>query len=147
VPSILHIVSVDKHTLQQWVAGAEMRFRKKRKPLAAFASIPLLNKLGSVAETTQDYILTEKLDLTRARDFHAQETSEDILIASLQLPFFGKRGVGNDTGMAVASFKYTDREGEEHDVIAICAYTITGVVNRTRELKQVLTVPMSRKPL
>ncbi len=138
-------MSVDKHTLQQWVAGAELRFRKTRKPLAAFASIPILNRFSSVAETTQEYILTEKLDLTRARDFHAQETSEDILIASLQLPFFGKRGVGNDTGMAVASFKYTDKEGEEHDVIAICAYTITGLVQKSRELKQVITVPMSRK--
>ena len=140
-------MSVDKHTLQQWVAGAELRFRKTHKPLAAFASIPILNRFSSVAETTREYILTEKLDLTRARDFHAQETSEDILIASLQLPFFGKRGVGNDTGMAVASFKYTDKEGEEHDVIAICAYTITGLVQKSRELKQVITVPMSRKPL
>src|SRR5688500_10959357 len=136
-------MSLDKHTLQQWVAGAEMRFRKKRKPLAALASIPLLNRLGSVTETTQDYILTEKLDLTRARDFHAQETSEDILIASLQLPFFGKRGTGNDTAMAVASFKYTDRDGDEHNVIAICAYTITGVVTKSRELKQVITVPLA----
>ena len=90
---------LDKHLLQQWVAGAEIRFRKTRKPLAAIASIPILNRLGSVAETTQEYVLTEKLDLTRARDFHAQETSEDILIASMQLPFFGKRGIGNDTGM------------------------------------------------
>ena len=139
-------MSVDKHTLQQWVAGAELRFRKTRKPLSAFASIPILNRFSSVADTTQQYILTEKLDLTRARDFHAQETSEDILIASLKLPFFGKRGVGNDTGMAVASFKYTDKEGEEHDVIAICAYTITGLVQKSRELKQVITVPMSRKP-
>ena len=134
---------LDKHTLQQWVAGSEMRFRKTRKPLAALASIPLLNRLGSVSETTQSYILTEKLDLTRARDFHSQETSEDILIASLQLPFFGKRGIGNDTGMAVASFKYTDREGDEHNVIAICAYTITGVVSKSRELKQVITVPLA----
>lgn len=133
---------LDKHLLQQWVAGAEIRFRKTRKPLAAIASIPILNRLGSVAETTQEYVLTEKLDLTRARDFHAQETSEDILIASMQLPFFGKRGIGNDTGMAVASFKYTDREGEEHSVIAICAYTITGIVGKARELKQVITVPM-----
>ena len=140
-------MSVDKHTLQQWVAGAELRFRKTRKPLSAFASIPILNRFSSVADTTQQYILTEKLDLTRARDFHAQETSEDILIASLKLPFFGKRGVGNDTGMAVASFKYTDKEGEEHDVIAICAYTITGLVQKSRELKQVITVPMSRKPI
>ncbi|HEX7860633.1 MAG TPA: hypothetical protein VF773_09925 [Verrucomicrobiae bacterium] len=140
-------MSVDKHTLQQWLAGAELRFRKTRKPLAGIASIPILNRFSSVAETTQEYILAEKLDLTKARDFHAQETSEDILIASVQLPFFGKRGVGNDTGMAVASFNYTDREGDDHEVIAICAYTITGVVTKTRELKQVITVPMMRKQL
>jgi predicted glutamine amidotransferase len=136
-------MSVDKHTLQQWVAGAEMRFRKSHKPLAALATIPLINKLGSVADTTMDYVHTEKLDLTRARDFHAQETSEDILIASMQLPFLGKRGIGNDTGMAVASFHYTDSEGDEHNVIAICAYTITGLVSKTRELKQVITIPMA----
>lgn len=140
-------MSVDRHTLQQWLAGAEMRFRKRRKPLAGIASIPILNRLSSVAETTQEYILAEKLDLTKARDFHVQETSEDILIASVQLPFFGKRGVGNDTGMAVASFNYTDKEGDDHEVIAICAYTITGVVTKTRELKQVITVPMTRKQL
>ena len=140
-------MSVDKHTLQQWLVGAELRFRKTRKPLAGIASIPILNRFSSVAETTQEYVLAEKLDLTKARDFHAQETSEDILIASVQLPFFGKRGVGNDTGMAVASFNYTDREGDDHEVIAICAYTITGVVTKSRELKQVITVPMTRKQL
>ena len=129
--------------------GRRRRIALSQNPqtLSAFASIPILNRFSSVSETTQQYILTEKLDLTRARDFHAQETSEDILIASLKLPFFGKRGVGNDTGMAVASFKYTDKEGEEHDVIAICAYTITGLVQKSRELKQVITVPMSRKPI
>lgn len=47
--------------------------------------------------------------------------------------------------MAVARFKYTDKEGDEHDVIAICAYTITGVVTKTRDLKQVVTVPLARQ--
>jgi hypothetical protein len=137
-------MALDKHLLQQWVAGAEIRFRKKRKPLAAIAGIPLLGRLGgSVAEATQDYVLTERVDLTKARDFLAQETSEDILVASIQLPFLGKRGVGNDSGLAVARFKYTDKEGDDHEVIAICAYTISGVVSKTRELRQVITVPLA----
>ena len=110
------IMSVDKHTLQQWVAGAEIRFKKTRKPLSA---IPLVNLIGRLAEAQQDYVLTERVDLTRARDFHAQQTAEDILFASIQMPLLGKQGVGNDTGMAVASFRYEDREGDVHDVIAI----------------------------
>lgn len=35
------------------------------------------------------------------------------------------------------------REGDEHNVIAICAYTITGLVTKTRDLKQVITVPLA----
>jgi len=132
-------MSVDKHMLQQWVAGAEVRFKKTRKPLSA---IPLVNRIGRLAKTTRGYVLTEKIDLTRARDFHAQQASEDILFASIRLPFLGKRGIGNDTGLAVASFKYADREGDEHSVIAICAYTVSGVVKKTRVLRQVITVPM-----
>jgi hypothetical protein len=132
-------VSVDKHILQQWVAGAEIKFKKSRKPLSG---IPLVNRIGRLAGATQDYVLTERIDLTRARDFQAQETSEDLLFASIDLPVFGKRGIGNDTGMAIASFKYKDQDGDEHNVIAICAYLIGGVVNRTRTLKQVITIPM-----
>jgi hypothetical protein len=133
-------MALDKHLLQQWIAGAEIRFRKTRKPLARMAAIPFL---GSVAETTQDYIVTERVDLTKARDFQAQETSEDILVASMQVPIFGKRTIGNDSGLAVARFKYTDRDGDEHDVIAICAYTINGVVGKSRELRQVITIPLA----
>jgi hypothetical protein len=133
-------MNIDKHTLQQWVAGAEARFKKTRKPLAA---IPLVNRIGRLAEAEQEYVLTEKIDLTRARDFHAQQATEDILFASIQLPLLGKRGIGNDTGMAVASFTYEDSEGEIHEVIAICAYTISGMVRKSRELKQVIIVPMA----
>jgi hypothetical protein len=135
-------MALDKHVLQQWIAGAEIRFRKKRKPLAAMAAIPFM---GSVSQTTQEYVVTERIDLTRARDFQAQETSEDILVASMQLPFLGKRGVGNDSGLAVARFNYTDKEGDDHEVIAICAYTISGVVSKTRELRQVITVPLAQR--
>lgn len=133
-------MGVDKHTLQQWVAGAEVRFKKTRKPLAG---IPLVNRIGRLAESTQDYVLSENIDLTKARDFHAQEATEDMLFASIDLPILGKRGVGNDTGLAVASFKYVDREGEEHHLIAICAYTISGVVNKDRKLRQVIVIPMA----
>ena len=133
-------MGVDIHTLQQWVAGAEIRFKKTRKPLAA---VPLVNRIGRLAETTQEYVLTEKVDLTRARDFCAQETSEDLLIASVQLPVLGKKGIGNDVGLAIASFKYRDGDGDEHSVIAVCAYSINGVVSRTRELRQVIVVPMA----
>lgn len=42
-------------------------------------------------------------------------------------------------------FKYRDKEGYEHDVIAICSYTITGVVTKTRDLKQVVTALLARQ--
>jgi hypothetical protein len=133
-------MSVDKHTLQKWVAGAEVRFKKTRK---RFAKVPLVNRIGKLSESKRNYILAEKVDLTRARDFCAQETSEDILFASLQLPIIGKRGIGNDVGIAVASFNYTDKEGDEHKIIAICAYTVSGVVRKTRELKHTIMIPMA----
>lgn len=37
------------------------------------------------------------------------------------MPLFGKQGVGNDTGMVVARFRYLDRDGDEYNVIASCA--------------------------
>ena len=133
-------MSVDRHTLQQWVAGAELRLRKKSRP---FAKVPLINRIKKMARTTRDYVLTEKIDLTRARNFHAQEASEDILFASIQSPLLGKQGFGNDVGMAVASFRYTDREGDEHDIIAVCAYAISGTVRKTRELKKTILIPLA----
>lgn len=133
-------MGADKHTLQKWVAGAEVRFKKNRRPLE---SIPLLNKLRPLAQVEQAYVLTEKIDLTRARNFQAQQTTEDILFASIQLPVLGKKGIGNDTGMAVAGFDYQDTEGEVHHVIAICAYTVSGVASKERTLKQVIAIPMS----
>jgi len=133
-------MGLDKHILQQWVAGTEVRFKKTRKPLTG---MPLVNRIGRLAESTQAYVMTEKIDLTRARDFHAQEATEDLLVASIDLPLLGKRGVGNDTGMAVASFKYTDLEGQEHNVIAICAYTISGMVNKTRAVTRVINIPLA----
>ena len=130
---------MDKHTLQKWVAGAELRLKKSHKP---FANVPLVNRIKKVAGSTRTYTLTERIDLTKAWDFRAQETAEDILFASIQLPFIGKQGVGNDVGMAVASFYYTDKEGDDHRIIAICAYTISGAVRKTRELKQTILIPM-----
>ena len=131
---------MDKHTLQKWVAGAELRLKKSHRP---FAKVPLMNRIKKVAASTRNYTLTERIDLTKARDFRAQEMAEDILFASVQLPIIGKQGIGNDIGLAVASFYYTDREGDEHNVIAICAYTVSGVVRKTRELKKTILVPMA----
>ena len=133
-------MSFDKHTLQQWVAGAELRVTKSRKPLAG---IPLVNRVGRLADHTQEFLFTEKIDLTRARDFHAQQAAEDMLVASVDLPLLGKQGVGNDVGIAVASFKYRDRDGDEHNLIAVCAYTVSGVVKKVRQLKQVIVFPMT----
>jgi hypothetical protein len=130
---------MDKHTLQKWIAGAELRLKKTRKP---FARVPLLNRIKKVAESRQSYVLAEKVDLTQARNFCAQATSEDIVFASIQLPLIGKRGVGNDVGMAVASFNYTDREGDEHKITAVCAYVVSGSVRKHRELKHVMFIPM-----
>ena len=132
-------MSVDKHTLQQWIAGAELRVRKTSRP---FARVPVINRIPKVADRTKEYVYVERIDLTRARNFRAQETSEDILAASIELPILGRRGVGNDTGMAVASFEYTDEEGDDHSLIAVCAYSIAGVVRRKRELKHALVIPI-----
>ena len=133
-------MSVDKHTLQKWVAGAEVRFKKTRR---RFAKVPLVRRIGKLSESTSNYILTEKIDLTKARNFCAQETSEDILFASVQLPIMGKRGIGNDIGIAVASFDYVDKEDDEHKIIAICAYTVSGVVRKARVLKHAIMIPMA----
>ena len=132
-------MSVDKHTLQKWVAGAELRVEKSHKP---FANVPLVNRIKKIAGSTRNYTLTEKIDLTKARDFRAQETHEDILFASIHLPILGKRATGNEVGLAVASFNYRDREGEEHKIIAICAYTVSGVVRKTREVKHKILIPV-----
>ncbi|HEX4349080.1 MAG TPA: hypothetical protein VH251_01770 [Verrucomicrobiae bacterium] len=132
-------MSIDKHTLQKWIAGAELRLTKTHRP---FAGVPLVGRIKKLAARTQQYVVTEKIDLTRARDFRAQETSEDLLFASVQLPVIGERGIGNDVGMAVASFNYTDEEGDEHSIIAVCAYVISGVVRKERKLKHVMVIPM-----
>jgi hypothetical protein len=132
-------MSVDKHTLQRWVAGAELRVRKISRP---FAKVPVINRIPRVAGKTREYFLVEKIDLTRARNFRAQQTSEDILAAAIELPILGKRGIGNEVGMAVASFEYTDEEGDGHNLIAVCAYTITGVMRRRRELRHALVIPI-----
>ena len=132
-------MSVDKHTLQGWVAGAELRLKKSRRP---FANVPLLNRIKKVAEREQEFVLTEKIDLTRAKHFRVQESAEDFLFASIRLPVVGKQGVGNDVGIAVASFDYTDTAGDKHNVIAVCAYTVSGTIRKRRELKQVIAIPM-----
>ena len=73
-----------------------------------------------------------------------QESAEDFLFASVTLPVLGKQGVGNDVGIAVAGFDYTDAEGDGHEVIAVCAYRVSGSVRKARELKQVIAIPMKR---
>jgi hypothetical protein len=130
-------MAVDKQTLQSWVAGAELRVTKSRRPLG---SVPVLNRVKKLADATQSYTHKEKIDLTRARNFRMQEGSEDFLFASVSLPLMGKRSLGNEVGMAVASFDYTDSEGDQHSLIAICAYVISGVIKKERALKQVLTI-------
>jgi hypothetical protein len=133
-------MSVDKLTLQQWIAGAELRVKKTSKP---FANVPIINRIRKFAGKTKAYVFVERIDLTRARNFRAQETSEDILAGAIELPILGKRGIGNDVGMAVASFDYTDEEGDEHSLVAVCAYTISGVVRRRRQLKHALVIPIA----
>jgi hypothetical protein len=133
-------MGLDKHTLQKWVAGAELRVTKTHKP---FARVPLVSRIKKLAERKQSYTLTEKIDLTKARDFRVQEASEDILFASIQLPVIGKQGVGNDVGIAVASFDYTDKEGDDHRIIAVCAYVVSGVVRKERQLKNVIIIPLA----
>ena len=133
-------MSVSKLTLQQWVAGAELRVKKSHRP---FAKLPLVSRVKKVAEHLQARSFVEKIDLTRAANFRAQTASEDLLFASVDLPVFGKRGIGNDVGLAVASFDYADAEGDKYSLIAVCAYTLSGVVGKKREVKKVLVIPMT----
>lgn len=133
-------MTVEKEMVQGWVAGAELRVEKEDQP---FAALPLVNQIKKLAEQRRNYVLSERIDLTRARNFRVQNTAEDFLFASVELPVLGKRGVGNDVGLAVASFDYTDREGAEHHLIAICAYAMSGMIGKKRELKKVIIVPMA----
>lgn len=132
-------MSVDKHTLQQWVAGAEASFEKTHKPMSG---LPVLKHIKNLAEQTRSYMLKEKIDLTRAKNFRAQQAAEDLMCLSIELPLLGKRGVGNDSGMAVATFEYVDREGDEHSLVVICSYTVSGMVAKERALKRVLVIPV-----
>jgi hypothetical protein len=133
-------MTLDKPLVQSWVAGAELQVEKEHQP---FAKVPLVSQIKIIADQRRKYTLTERIDLTRAKNFRVQNTSEDFLFASVELPVLGKRGVGSDTGLAVASFDYTDREDTEHSLIAICAYTVSGVVGKKRELKKVIVLPMA----
>jgi hypothetical protein len=133
-------MTLEKEIVQGWVAGAEFRVEKEHRP---FAKLPLVNQIKPLAEQRRKYTLTERIDLTRAKNFRVQNTAEDFLFASVELPLLGKRGVGNDVGLAVASFDYTDGEGAEHNLIAICAYAMSGVIGKKRELKKVIIVPMA----
>ncbi len=128
-------------TLQKWLAGTDITFQKTRTPLK---KVPVLNKLAALKNFEQGYTLTEKLDLMRASDFQIQQSSEDFLVASISLPLFGKKGIGNDTGLALACFDYTDHEGDSHKVIGICAYSISGVGKKTRELRHAMAVALKQ---
>ena len=58
-------MSVDKHTLQKWVAGAELRLKKTHRP---FANVPLVNRIKKIAE---DHGVTICLELLNSkRDHH-----------------------------------------------------------------------------
>lgn len=133
-------MALDKELVQGWVAGAELRVEKQHQP---FAKVPVVGRIKQLAGHRRRYTLTERIDLTRARNFRVQNTEEDFLFASIELPVLGKRGIGDDAGIAVASFDYTDREGGKHHLIAICAYALSGVVGRKRELKKVIVLPMA----
>lgn len=131
---------LEKEMLQRWVAGAQLRVEKVSQP---FANVPLVNQIKKIADQQRKYVMSERIDLTRARNFRVQNTTEDFLFASVEMPVFGKRSFGNDVGLAVASFDYTDSEGTEHNLIAICAYVLSGVVGKKRDLKKVIIVPMA----
>ncbi len=81
-------MSVDKHTLQSWVAGAELRLQNARRP---FANMPWLKRIKKVAERTQGYALAEKIGLTRARHFSVQVSAENFPFASIKPPVVGKQ--------------------------------------------------------
>jgi hypothetical protein len=131
---------LEKEIVQSWVAGAELKVEKESQP---FANLPLVNQFKQLAKQRRVYTFSERIDLTRARNFRVRNTEEDFLFASIELPVLGKRGVGNDTGLVVASFDYTDRDGAEHNLIAICAYAMSGVIGKKRELKKVIIVPVT----
>ncbi len=131
---------LDKQIMQSWVAGAELRVEKEHQP---FAKVPVVGQIKRIADQRRKFTLTERIDLTRAKNFRVQNTAEDFLFASVELPVFGKRGIGNDAGLAVASFDYTDSEEDQHNLIAICAYALSGVLGKKRALKKVIIIPMA----
>lgn len=133
-------MKLEKEIVQGWVAGAELRVEKVHQP---FAKLPLVKQVKKLADQRRSYVWTERIDLTRARNFRVQSAAEDFLFASIDLPLLGKRGIGNDVGLAVASFDYADSQGAEHHLIAICAYVLSGVVGKARKLKKVIILPMA----
>ena len=50
-------MGLDKHTLQKWVAGAELRVTKTHKP---FAGLPLVSRNNKLAEHSRELHLTRK---------------------------------------------------------------------------------------
>lgn len=134
-------MSIDKLTFQKWIAGTEIKFHKKRKPLK---KVPGINQISALSNYEQDYVLAESIDLTRASNFMVQESSEEFLVASISLPLFGKKVIGNDTGLALACFDYVDREGETHKVIGVCAYSISGVGLKHREIRHSLAIALKK---
>jgi hypothetical protein len=134
-------MGIDKLTFQKWIAGTEIKFHKVRTPLK---KVPGVNQLSALRNYEQDYVLSERIDLTRASNFLIQENTEDFLVASISLPLFGKKVIGNDTGLALACFDYADREGDSHKVIGVCAYSISGVGLKSRDVRHSLAVPLKR---
>lgn len=134
-------MGIDRLTLQKWIAGTEIKFHKTRAPLR---KLPLLNQLSAIRNLEQEYILTEKIDLTRASNFMVQESTEDFLVASISLPLLGKKVVGNDTGLALACFDYIDSQGDSHKVIGICAYSISGIGKKAREVRHSIAIALKQ---
>ena len=134
-------MGIDKLTFQKWIAGTEIKFHKTRTPLK---KLPGVNQLSALRNFEQKYVLTERIDLTRASNFLVQESAEDFLVASISLPLFGKKVMGNDTGLVLACFDYVDNEGDAHKVIGVCAYSISGIGKKSREARHSLAVALKR---
>lgn len=82
-------MGIDALTFQKWIAGTEIKFHKARTPLK---KLPGINQLSAIRNFEQKYVLTEKIDLTRASNFLVQESAEDFLVASISLPCSAEGG-------------------------------------------------------
>lgn len=65
--------------------------------------MPLVKRIKQLTEQTQSCVLKEKIDLTGARNFQAQQTSEDIICAPIEFPFLESARLAMTSGWPLSA--------------------------------------------